>query len=110
MIEMREELQDALDMAATIAPEELPRLLGDIEVVRATALARLSSPAPYVRQEAAPDSLLDVREAAGTLGMSASYLYRHSEQFPFTRRVGRSLKFSAAGIQNYLRGGKRFSR
>ena len=35
-------------------------------------------------------------------GLSPSYLYRNHQQFPFTRRVGRSLRFSSQGLQNYI--------
>ena len=62
--------------------------------------SRLAAPAAPVQQ---PDALLDVEEAAARLGMSRSYLYRHASRFPFVRRVGRSLRFSVNGIENYLR-------
>jgi hypothetical protein len=38
---MREELQPALAVARTLPSEELPRLLGDLEELFATAMARL---------------------------------------------------------------------
>ena len=96
---MRSELQPALTLAREIPTEELLRFLGDIEEVRATALGRLAAPAAAAR----PDELLDVSEAAQRLGVSPDYLYRHSRQFPFTRRMGRKLLFSSAGLDNYLR-------
>jgi len=95
------ELEPALDAARRLPPNELPRLLGDLEEVRATALARLTAPAP--QQQAQPDELLDVAEAARRLGVSTQYLYRHHPRLPFTRRVGRKLLFSALGIAQYLR-------
>ena len=88
-------------IAAQIMPrEELPRLLGDLEEVRATAMARLACP---VRTQYPPDELLDIEEAARRLGVSVGYLYRHHRRLPFTRRMGRRLLFSANGIQAYLR-------
>src|SRR5207245_10893080 len=72
--QMRPELESALTAARTLMPEELPRLLGDLEEVRATALARLSAPAPAQMK---PDELLDVEEASHRLGVSTDYLYRH---------------------------------
>lgn len=89
---MRQELQPALDQARTLAPEELPRFLGDLEEIRATAVARL----------AAPDELLEVPEASHRLGVSPGYLYHHHAHLPFTRRVGRKLLFSACGIEEYI--------
>jgi len=96
---MRSELETALVAARTLPSEELPRLLGDLEEIRATALARLAAPvAPH-----APDELLDAREAAHRLGVSPDYLYHNHRRFPFTRHMGRKLLFSANGIQDHIR-------
>lgn len=97
---MRAELESILISARQLSPEELPRLLGDLEEIRTTALARLAAPAPPVQSH---DALLDVDEAAVRLGTSRSYLYRNASRFPFTRRMGRSLRFSANGIEHYIR-------
>lgn len=96
---MRNELELALIAARTAPSEELPRLLGDLEEVRATALARLIAPA----QPQSPDVLLKVGKAAERLGVSRDYLYRNHRRYPFTRREGRSLLFSANGIEQYIR-------
>lgn len=85
--------------ARTIPPDELPRLLGELEEIRTTALARLASPK---HESQMPDSLLDVDEAATRLAVSPHYLYRNHRRFPFTRRVGRSLRFSSNGIDQYI--------
>jgi hypothetical protein len=63
---MRQELQSALMQARTLAPEELPRLLGDLEEIRATALARLMGPAV----ESRPDEMLDVEQASVRMNLS----------------------------------------
>ena len=96
---MRRELEAALLTARTISRDELPRLLGDLEEVKATALARLTAP-PATQ---IPDRLLDVKEAADRLRMSPDYLYRNHRRLPFTRRQGRSLRFSEQEIERYLR-------
>lgn len=101
---MRTELESALSAAQTLPTAELPRLLGDLEEIKATALVRLTAPAP---QPQAPDSWLDVDEASALLHMSKSYLYRNAEKFSFVRREGRALRFSAVGIQQYLSGQQR---
>lgn len=97
---MRDELKPILAQAMTVAPEELPRLLGDLEEVRATALARLTAPQLATDQA---DELLDVAEAASRLGVSKDYLYRHHRDFPFSRHMGRKLLFSAAGLAKHIR-------
>ena len=96
---MRDELQSALSAARQLPPEELPKLLGELEEIRCTAMARLSA----VPVAALPEELLDVDEAARRLGMSKDYLYRHHARLPFARRIGRSLRFSARGIEDYIR-------
>lgn len=98
---MKGELQAALDIARSLPADELPRFLGELETVRAVAWSRLSSP-PAPASNGAADELLDVDAAAARLGISSSYLYRHHSQFPFSRRVGRTLRFSAFGIQSYI--------
>jgi excisionase family DNA binding protein len=97
---LRRELETTLMAVRTIPPDELPRLLGDLEEIRATALARLTSP---TKEPQLPDSLLAVDEAAVRLGVSPHYLYRNHRRLPFTRRMGRSLLFSSNGIEQYIR-------
>lgn len=97
---MRNELQTALVAARELPADELPRLLGDLEEIRCTAMSRLTAPVLSPPQS---DELLDVNEAARRLGTSKDYLYRHHARLPFTRRMGRNLRFSALGIENYIR-------
>jgi predicted DNA-binding transcriptional regulator AlpA len=79
-----------------------PELLGDLEEIRATAIARLSSPAVPPPE----DELLDVEEAARRLGMSKDYLYRNHAALPFVRRMGKRLLFSSRGIEKYIKTAK----
>jgi predicted DNA-binding transcriptional regulator AlpA len=97
---MRDELKHMLSGIAGMTPEQLPELLGELEVVRATALLRMSAPVPA----RAHDELLTADEAADRLGISKNTLYRNSSSYPFTRRIGkgRNLRFSALGIDAYL--------
>ena len=95
---MRNELQTVLMAVRELPADELPRLLGELEEIRCTALARLAAPAP-----AGSDELLDVQEASQRLGVGTDYLYRHHRKFPFTRRMGRKLLFSSLGVGEYLR-------
>jgi hypothetical protein len=70
-------------MAARELPAgELPRLLGELEEIRCTAMARLTTP-PVAQR---PDELLTVEQAAERLGLSVDYLYRNHSRLPFTRR------------------------
>lgn len=96
---MRAELQTVMMAARELPAGDLPRLLGELEEIRCTAMARLTTPAAFQR----PDELLTVEEAAGRLGLSVDYLYRSHSRFPFTRRMGRSLRFSSLGIDEYIK-------
>lgn len=96
---VRKELESGLVVAQNLSPGDLPQFLGELEEVRMTALARLISLAPTP----APDMLLDVDQAAERLGVSRDYVYRNHHRYPFTRREGRSLLFSAQGIERYIR-------
>lgn len=49
-----------------------------------------------------PDQLVGVHKAAEILGVKVRYLYECHDRFPFTRRVGRQLRFSLRGLQRYI--------
>ena len=91
---------DILKAARELPAEELPGLIGQLEAAKATAWARLTAPAATVQTH---DESLDVHAAAQRLGVSEDYLYRHAEEYPFSRREGRKLKFSALGIDRHIR-------
>ena len=91
--------EDILQAAREAALEDLPVLIGQLEAAKATAWARLTAPAPAQEH----DELLNVSEAARRLGISEDYLYAHHREYPFTRRQGRKLLFSALGINKHIR-------
>jgi hypothetical protein len=97
---MRQELQVVLRAVREVATEDLPALLGELEQVRYTAIARLSGPAsPSPREH---DRLVSVEEAADRLGISTDYLYRHADDYPFTRRLGGRLLFSSTSMDHFI--------
>ncbi len=83
--------------------ETTTALLARLCVVQAALTTRAVTLALTHEAPAIGDALLNVRAAAAKLGVSASYLYRHAAKMPFTVRVGRGLRFSAAGIDRYIR-------
>jgi excisionase family DNA binding protein len=97
---LRAELQFILDSVQQIPRERLPALLGELEVIRATAVMRLSAPTAMPDRH---DELLGVEQAAERLGIGKDYLYRNAKKLSFTRRIGRKLVFSSAGIDEYIR-------
>ncbi len=49
------------------------------------------------------DHLLTPDEVATRLGVSPRWVYRHAEEWPFTKRLSRKvLRFSEAGLQRWL--------
>lgn len=96
---MRDELKPALRLAQQLPADELPELLGELETVRVSALIRLSGRGAEPHE---PDKLLNADDAAARLGISKDYLYRHHREYPFARRIGRRVLFSAVGLENYI--------
>src|SRR3990172_5938467 len=45
--------------------------------------------------------LLDAATAATLLGMSKRWLYEHADRLPFTRRIGRTLRFDETGLRDW---------
>lgn len=97
---MRPTLESALKEARELPADDLPRLLGDLEEVRATAQSRLLA-APAV--QAAPDEWLDAKQAAELLKVSPDYLYHNHASLPFAKHLGRRLLFSRLGIEKHMR-------
>jgi predicted DNA-binding transcriptional regulator AlpA len=92
-------------LVSEIPLEDAPALLGDLERVRWRLRLRLEMLTRGRENSAGtePNRLLDVEEAAGRLGCSPSWLYRHSKRLPFVVRTGRSLRFSSKGIDSFIR-------
>jgi predicted DNA-binding transcriptional regulator AlpA len=88
-------------LAGELPPAELPRLLGSLAEAYAICFSRLMTH-PTAPVQAHSDQLLDVEEASRRLGISRNYLYRHSAEFGFTRRIGRAVRFSAQGIERHI--------
>ena len=55
----------------------------------------------------AGDRLLTPEDAAARLGVGVRWLYRHADQFTFTRRLSRKcLRFSEQGLAAYIEEGR----
>lgn len=87
------------EQASALSPADaralLPHLLSLQTAVLARALTAPSGPE-------AGDTLLTVKQAAERLGVTPDWLYRHADRLPFTRRLGRQLRFSSWGLAEYL--------
>jgi predicted DNA-binding transcriptional regulator AlpA len=63
----------------------------------------LANGAPGSTSESSGDRLLTAKDTAPRCGHSADWLYRHADSLPFVVRVGRSVRFSEAGLQKWIR-------
>lgn len=93
------------ERVSQLPPEAVPVMLGELERLRAVLWVRLTA-GNHDGQGQSPsdgDRLLDVDEAARKLGKSKDYLYRHADDYSFTVRDGRSLRFSEQGIEKFIR-------
>lgn len=99
---------DLEQLAAALAEmpaSELPRALGQLRELEATALARLYA-APHISETSRQsEQLLDIAEAAKRLDVSEDYLYRHWKKLPFAHKFDWGLRFSARGIDDYIQHG-----
>jgi predicted DNA-binding transcriptional regulator AlpA len=90
-----------------LADELLPHFLGETARLDAEAKLRLNGPR-QASSQVVEDRLLGVKDAAARLDISTSWLYRIADEYPFTIRSGRSLKFSSLGINRWIeKGGRR---
>jgi excisionase family DNA binding protein len=96
--------EDLSALVAATKAGDLPALVGELAAAQATALARLTTPAPVHGNETADaERNLDAAEAARRLGVSKGYLYRHAKRLPFAVRIGRRIVFSAQGLTRWSR-------
>jgi hypothetical protein len=87
--------------------EEVEAALAELARVRGRLSARLDALASTVqeprRQTLPQDRLLTPADVAERMGVSVRWVYRHANQWPFTRRLSRKvLRFSEAGLAKHL--------
>lgn len=87
------------ELPADVAWGLLARLLA----VQTALLARLPLGTGNAAEGPGEDHVLTVAEAAETLGVSVDWLYRRADKLSFTVRLGKQVRFSARGIERYIR-------
>jgi hypothetical protein len=91
---------EALD---AVAVEDLPAVALYLAALQSAAAARLAAATrPVAVSRNGTEALLDVREAAARLHVSPDWLYRRAKQLPFSRRVGRAVRFDPAGLARWV--------
>jgi len=100
------------ERVASVPRSVLPSLIAQVaalQVALATQLASTLGPSDERPATASLDAdrLLTPEDAAASLGVTVTWLYRHARTLPFTRRLSRkALRFSEAGLHRWLAGRK----
>ena len=97
------------DRVSEVPAGEVPGLLVRLGALLAALAARHAANASnenkvvQIEPSNNRDRNLKVDEAAEMLGVTRSWLYRHSGKLPFTRRLSRrAVRFSEKGIRRWL--------
>ena len=92
-------------MLAAIEPEQMPALVVRLAALQSALGALMTTRIRFNGSagiEGDQDHLLDVSSAAEVLGVSKHWLYRNSTDLPFTRKLGRKLRFSRHGMDRWI--------
>ena len=97
----------AHDLSETeeLPADQIPGLVCQVAALQSILAARLVralQTADETRAEGT-DRLLTVPQAAERLACTADWLYRHHPRLSFAVRNGRQLRFSADGLDRYIR-------
>jgi excisionase family DNA binding protein len=84
------------------APLDLNALLDALaDRLADRVVARLAANGNGADPEPGPDQLLSADEVAARLGVSKRWVYCNAGKLPMVRLPGRSLRFSARGLEKY---------
>ena len=106
LIPKLDELALEPNKAASLSADTVEALLGKCTVLQAALVNRLLALRCVSNgnvESPRGDRLLTVTEAAAKLGKSKDALYRHADEFPFTVRDRRQVRFSERGIEKFIR-------
>ncbi|MFZ0865050.1 MAG: helix-turn-helix domain-containing protein [Candidatus Sulfotelmatobacter sp.] len=95
---MNELIENIFRAVQSCPVDRLPRVLGMLAEISETCRARLAGAGTPAQTQ---DELLTISQAAERLQVSHAYLYKNTS-LPFRKKLGRSLRFSANGITEYL--------
>ena len=84
---------------------ELPHLVGQLRELETRAQARLFTEARAIDAASRSEQLLDIAEAARRLHTTEDYLYHNWKKLPFAHKYSWGLRFSAAGIDEFIQRG-----
>ncbi len=99
------ELARDIDHVRELPPDQLSALLYQLAALQSVLASELLKNLQMLGDTGSRngDRLLTVGEAAVRLACSKDWLYRHHHRLPFAVRNGRQLRFSADGLDRYIR-------
>ena len=106
MTRATEKANNLLDLRSLdhLEVEKIPAAIVELAAAQAQLAARLLKNGVSGSNADVPnDGLLTANQASKKCGFSVDWLYRHSQSLPFVIRVGRSLRFSEAGLEKWIR-------
>jgi excisionase family DNA binding protein len=94
-----------VDHVEELSADEISGLLCQLGALQSVLAARWVRDLQTRRETGSRDDdrLLTVAEAAERLACSTDWVYRHHHRLPFAVRTGRQLRFSARGLDRYIR-------
>lgn len=95
-------IADFITDPARVPLEQIPTAIGELEKCKAVLWARLTTPTTPTTNGGSEDQLLTAEDVSRQTTLSRRWLYRHADSLPFTRRVGRKVLFSSAGLTKWL--------
>ena len=91
---MSEQTKDPARMSVTLTVGELS------EIIEGAVARALANGAGHVAEK---ETLLTPEQAAAMIGVDKKWLYRHSKQLPFIRRLSKkNIRFNEAGLKRWL--------
>lgn len=110
-LEIRDGIFGSIDMVDKLSPEQFPGALAELSALQARLAAKMA-PLPGSSGNAAHehDRLLTAQQVADRLGLSRDAIYRQKDRWPFTRRIGRAVRFSERGLGRWIAAHGRASR
>jgi predicted DNA-binding transcriptional regulator AlpA len=89
-----------------VPSDQIPALLSQLAAVQGMLAARLLTDTGNGNRQPEDDELVNLKEAATMLKVSESWIYHRSKKLPFIVRLGRQIKYSKKGIQNFIKNRK----
>ena len=100
-------IDDLFASLEEIPADKIPAVLSQLAAAQSMLAARLmqngNSAHAQTQTTNAGGRLLTAAEAAAKAGVSRDWFYRRSDKLPFAVRLGRSLRFSEAGLDKWIR-------